>query len=70
MVVQGDHLDRAKDIAMQLEKKTGVCVLIDDRDVGFGVKAGDADLLGCPYRVVVSDRTQDQEGGYELTNRS
>ena len=68
IVVHGDHLDRAKQIARGLESE-GKAVLIDDRDCGFGQKAADADLLGIPYRVVVSDRTQDQEGGYELTER-
>jgi prolyl-tRNA synthetase len=31
-------------------------VLYDDRDVGPGVKLNDADLLGCPLRVVVGRR--------------
>jgi prolyl-tRNA synthetase len=32
-------------------------VLIDDRDIGFGQKAGDADIFGIPYRIILSDKT-------------
>jgi prolyl-tRNA synthetase len=33
-------------------------VIIDDREkAGFGQKAGDADLLGIPYRIILSDKT-------------
>lgn len=36
---------------------SGAAVLYDDRDVRPGAKFADADLLGIPYRVVVSDKT-------------
>ncbi|HVW23662.1 MAG TPA: aminoacyl--tRNA ligase-related protein [Candidatus Saccharimonadales bacterium] len=36
----------------------GVEVLYDDRDVRPGEKFADADLMGIPWRVVVSDKTQ------------
>lgn len=36
---------------------SGIEVLYDDRDVRAGQKFGDADLLGIPYRVVISDKT-------------
>lgn len=32
-------------------------ILYDDRDVSVGNKFADADLMGMPYRVVVSDKT-------------
>jgi prolyl-tRNA synthetase len=35
----------------------GVEVLIDDRDARPGVMFGDADLLGMPHRVVLSERS-------------
>lgn len=35
----------------------GVAVLYDDRDVRAGEKFTDADLLGIPYRIVVSEKT-------------
>lgn len=37
--------------------KQGVEVFYDDRDVSAGEKFADADLLGLPYRVIVSDKT-------------
>ncbi|MDO8573812.1 MAG: His/Gly/Thr/Pro-type tRNA ligase C-terminal domain-containing protein, partial [Candidatus Daviesbacteria bacterium] len=46
----------------------GVEVLYDDRvEVSAGAKFADADLIGIPYRVVVSKRTEDQ---LELKKRS
>ncbi len=47
----------------------GVDVLYDDRDARPGEKFADADLLGIPYRVVVSDRTVDS-GAHELKKRT
>jgi prolyl-tRNA synthetase len=67
MIVMGDNLERAKVLANHLENN-GARVLIDDRDTWFGAKAWDADILGIPYRVVVSDKTI-AAGGYELKNR-
>jgi prolyl-tRNA synthetase len=43
-------------------------VIYDDRDERVGVKMADADLIGIPYRLVVSKRTCDS-GEHELTNR-
>ncbi len=37
--------------------EAGVEVLYDDREVGAGEKFADADLIGCPVRIVVSERT-------------
>lgn len=67
LIVIGDHLEEAKALAQRLESE-GHTVLIDDRNTGFGVKAGDADLLGIPNRIVLSDKTLAQ-GGYELKGR-
>ena len=41
-------------------KKAGIEVLWDDRDIGAGVKFADADLIGIPVRLVVSDKTADK----------
>jgi prolyl-tRNA synthetase len=46
----------------------GVEVLYDDRDLRAGQKFADADLLGIPYRVVVSDKTA-EAGTYEFKPR-
>lgn len=46
------------DGAMEVYKKLGAdnC-LLDDRDVSNGQKFADADLIGCPVQVVISDKT-------------
>ncbi|MEK9171584.1 MAG: His/Gly/Thr/Pro-type tRNA ligase C-terminal domain-containing protein, partial [Patescibacteria group bacterium] len=49
-------------------EKSGIEVLWDDREnVSPGVKFADADLLGIPWRVVVSERLGDK---IELKSRS
>lgn len=48
--------------------RRGVEVLYDDRDVRTGEKFADSDLLGMPYRVVVSRKTKD-EGKFEIVER-
>ena len=59
----------AKDLYKELEEK-GVEVLYDDReDVAAGEKFADADLIGVPYRVVISEKTVDA-GKIEVKKRS
>lgn len=48
--------------------EAGATVLYDDRDVRPGQKFADADLLGIPYRLVISDKTVAAKQ-YELKNR-
>ncbi|QQR65100.1 prolyl-tRNA synthetase [Candidatus Kaiserbacteria bacterium] len=50
-------------------KEGGVEVLYDDRDARAGEKFNDSDLLGMPYRVVVSKKTK-EEGKYEVVERA
>jgi prolyl-tRNA synthetase len=47
----------------------GVTVLYDDRDARPGQKFADAELMGMPYRIVVSDKTV-ASGTYELKRRT
>ncbi len=47
----------------------GVAVLYDDRDGSAGEKFADADLVGVPYRLVVSQKTV-EKGAHELKRRS
>lgn len=49
----------ADDLYAELQGK-GVEVLYDDRDVRPGEKFADADLMGIPYRVVISSKTIEQ----------
>ncbi|MGW8184743.1 MAG: aminoacyl--tRNA ligase-related protein [Candidatus Moraniibacteriota bacterium] len=44
-------------------------VLFDDRDVRAGEKFADSDLIGIPYRVVISDRSI-EAGGVEFKKRN
>ncbi len=58
----------AKELYADLQK-SNISVLYDDRDdVRAGEKFADADLLGMPFRVVVSKKTL-AEGKLELKNR-
>lgn len=60
--------ESAKEIYKDLQK-AGIEVLYDDRDdATAGEKFADADLLGIPYRIVVSEKTIAQ-GKIELKNR-
>ena len=50
--------------------KNGVEVLYDDRsDKTAGEKFADADLIGCPWRVVISNKTLDKNSA-ELKKRN
>lgn len=44
-------------------------ILFDDRDVRPGEKFADAELMGIPYRVVISDKTLDKNAA-EVTDRA
>jgi prolyl-tRNA synthetase len=49
--------------------QSGVEVLYDDRDeITAGEKFADADLIGCPYRVVISEKSL-AAGGAEISKR-
>jgi prolyl-tRNA synthetase len=57
--------------ASQIESeaaKRGIDVLVDDRDLQAGAKFADADLIGCPLRLVVSEKTL-AAGGVEWKGR-
>ncbi|MCA9351873.1 prolyl-tRNA synthetase [Patescibacteria group bacterium] len=50
-------------------ENAGIEVLFDDRDLGPGQKLNDADLMGMPYRIVVSEKSA-EKGGVEITKRA
>jgi prolyl-tRNA synthetase len=60
---------KAADELYETLTRSGAEVLYDDRDARAGEKFADADLLGIPYRVVISDKTQ-AAGTFELKARS
>ncbi len=49
-------------------KDKGIEVLFDDRDARPGEKFADSDLIGLPYRVVISKKTK-EEGRFEVIER-
>lgn len=53
----------------QSMRDQGYSILYDDRDTSAGEKFADADLLGLPYRIVVSEKTL-QENAVELKQRT
>jgi len=57
----------ANEIYNELVEK-GIEVLYDDRDVRAGEKFADADLIGIPFRAVISEKTM-QEAVIEVKNR-
>ncbi|MCF7815601.1 MAG: prolyl-tRNA synthetase [Candidatus Pacebacteria bacterium] len=69
--LSGDN-EEIKDFANGLYNTfndNGVHVLYDDRDVRAGEKFNDSDLLGMPYRIVVSKKTK-EEGKFEVVERA
>lgn len=59
---------QADELYQQLKDKS-IEVLYDDRDIRVGEKFADADLMGIPYRLVVSKKTVSQ-GVVELKERT
>ncbi len=62
----GDTADKAHELYEKLTQQ-GVTVLWDDRDERPGAKFADADLMGIPHRVVVSEKLGDN---YEYKKRT
>ena len=60
--------DEADKIYADLQK-VGIEVLYDDRDLSAGEKFADADLIGCPYRIVISRKSL-TAGGAEIKKRA
>lgn len=62
------HSGSVRKLTEQLYESLGNEVLLDDRDESISTKLKDADLLGIPYRIVVSQETL-QEGHVEVAER-
>lgn len=60
--------EKTEEIYNQLLEK-GVEVLFDDREVSAGEKFADSDLLGIPYRIIISQKSLDN-GGVEVKKRN
>jgi prolyl-tRNA synthetase len=71
ILLEGKSDDQPSEVAERLYaemKALGVEVLYDDRDESPGVKFNDADLIGLPLRMTVSERSL-QKGGVEFKRR-
>ena len=53
-------IDKNGDDLYEELKNKGIEVIYDDRDIGIGEKFYDADLIGLPYRLIVSPKTGDK----------
>ena len=61
--------ENAKKKAEQLETQHGELILLDDRNMRPGEKFADSELIGIPYRIVISDKTLEKDSA-EITARS
>ena len=68
LVQIGSQSRATADELYQKLQSAGVETIYDDRDERPGVKFADAELLGIPYRVTVSDRLLD-DGKWEVSTR-
>ena len=60
--------EEGEKIAAELEEASRNDIIVDDRDMRPGQKFADAELMGIPYRVVISDKTL-ANGEVEITDR-
>jgi proline--tRNA ligase len=60
--------DKASAIVDKLHHSNPDQIIIDDRDLRPGQKFADAELMGIPYRVVISDKTLEHDS-VEITDR-
>ncbi len=63
------EVTKAADELYESLQTEGIEVLYDDRELSAGEKFADADLIGVPYRVVISNKTL-KEDKFELKKRS
>jgi len=71
VLLRGKGDSRSEEIAESLYRELQAAeieVLFDDRDESPGVKFNDADLIGCPIRITVSERAS-RAGGVEMKLR-
>lgn len=60
--------EQAEELAEKLHAEHSEAILYDDRNARPGEKFNDADLMGIPYRIVISDKTL-AEDSVEITTR-
>jgi prolyl-tRNA synthetase len=62
------ELDKQADKLYKEFLEKGIEVLYDDRELMAGEKFAESDLIGCPYRVIISTKTL-LEGKAEIKKR-
>lgn len=65
---EGGKLEKKAALLYDRLRKGGVPVLFDDRDVSAGEKFADADLIGIPTRLLISEKLE-KEGNVEIKDR-
>ena len=60
--------DQGEALALDLHNSFRKQILLDDRRLRPGEKFADAELMGIPYRVVISDKTLETDS-VEITER-
>jgi prolyl-tRNA synthetase len=68
LINHNDSIKETEELYKKMVSK-GLEVVWDDREVGMGQKFSDADLIGVPYRIVVSPKSL-AAGGYEMKKRN
>jgi prolyl-tRNA synthetase len=63
-----EFLSQATKVYESLSERN-ISIVLDDRDLGPGFKFKDADLLGCPYQLVMGERDFKESGKIKLVNR-
>lgn len=61
--------ERATELANELHSQNPNLILLDDRELRPGAKFADSEVLGIPYRIVISDKTL-AKNEVELTHRA
>ena len=60
--------EKGEALAKEIHDKDPNNIILDDRNMRPGQKFADAELMGIPKRIVISDKTLEQ-GGIEITDR-
>lgn len=61
--------EKGEKLAKEFHDQNPEKCILDDRDLRPGEKFNDADLMGIPYRIVISDKTLEKDSA-ELTTRA
>jgi prolyl-tRNA synthetase len=66
--VKNEEVRKTADEIHRMMERSNIEVLYDDRDLSAGEKFAESDLLGIPYRIVISENNL-KEGVLEIKSR-